>query len=152
MMKTALPLIVAFLLFTVVPAGADDTPPADARPLSQVIHAIEARNLGTITEVEFDDDVWEFELYQGDTKIKLDVDPRTAEIVRRKTKSSAHDTLPPQDAKPLSEIVKSLEDQQLGTLTEVEFDAPHWEVKLRKDGKKMKLRIDPRTGEPAGRR
>jgi uncharacterized membrane protein YkoI len=55
--------------------------------------------------------------------------------------------LPPDDARPLAEIIKSVEDQKLGTVTEVDYDDGFWEVEVRKDGTKTKLDIDPRTGE-----
>jgi hypothetical protein len=31
--------------------------------------------------------------------------------------------------------------------TEIEFDDGSWEVEVRKDGKKLKLDIDPKTGK-----
>jgi uncharacterized membrane protein YkoI len=55
--------------------------------------------------------------------------------------------LPPHDARPLAEIIKSVEDQKLGTVTEVDYDDGFWEVEVRKGGTKTKLDIDPRTGE-----
>ena len=54
---------------------SDETPPANAKPLSEIIKAIEDRGYKTITEVEFEDGVWKVEARQPDGKevhIKVD--------------------------------------------------------------------------------
>jgi hypothetical protein len=58
---------------------------------------------------------------------------------------------PPSNAKPLSEIIKSLEDS--GNVTyfdEVEWDDDgYWEVQYyRPDGSKVEIKVDPVSGEP----
>jgi len=59
----------------------DERPPLDAKKLSEVIQAVEARGLGAITEIEFDDGVWKIELHGADgTEINLKVDPMSGEI------------------------------------------------------------------------
>ncbi|MCC5795855.1 MAG: PepSY domain-containing protein [Methylophaga sp.] len=62
---------------------ADDTseilPPADAMSLSAIIESVEARDLGTITEAELDDGVWEIEIRGLGIKTKLKIDPMTGE-------------------------------------------------------------------------
>ena len=60
---------------------SDELPPANAKPLSQIIKAVEDKGLKTITEVDFDDGVWKIEAHQTDGKeITLKVDPVTGEI------------------------------------------------------------------------
>lgn len=62
------------------------------------------------------------------------------------------DELPPPDGKPLSTILKSVEDKQLGSIVEAEFDDGLWEVKVCNSGTCQKLYIAPRTGEEVRRR
>jgi hypothetical protein len=76
--------IVAFACFSNVALAdwfSDELPPANAKPLSEIIKAIEDKGLKTITEVEFDDGVWKIEAHQIDGKeITLKVDPITGDV------------------------------------------------------------------------
>jgi len=61
----------------------DETPPANAKPLSTIIKTIEDRGFGTITEVEFEDGKWEVEVHQaGGKETEIHVDPVTGQISR----------------------------------------------------------------------
>ena len=55
--------------------------------------------------------------------------------------------MPPNDAKPLSEIVRTLEEQGYSPFVDIEFEDGQWEVKAYKEGVKRKLKIDPVSGE-----
>ena len=59
---------------------------------------------------------------------------------------------PSPGSKPLSAILKSVEEQRLGVITEAEFDDGLWEVKICDVGACQKLYIDPRSGEEKRRR
>jgi hypothetical protein len=61
---------------------SDEMPPVNAMPLSTIIKSVEARGLGIITEVEFDDGFWEVELRKDGRKSDLTIDPRTGETRR----------------------------------------------------------------------
>lgn len=68
--------------------------------------------------------------------IALSVAPAMAQVAR-----------PPADAKPLSEIVKILEDAGF-TPYDVEFKAGRWHVDaMNKEGQRRDLRVHPATGE-----
>ena len=54
---------------------------------------------------------------------------------------------PPADAKPLSEIIKSLEDAGFSPIVEVDFRAGRWHVEAFQEGQKRDLRVHPVTGE-----
>jgi hypothetical protein len=57
---------------------------------------------------------------------------------------------PPADAKPLSEIISSLEAQDgFGHIEDVEWDsAGYWEIEYRRtDGSKIEVDVDPVSGE-----
>lgn len=58
---------------------------------------------------------------------------------------------PPPNAKPLSEIIQYIEARgDVRYFDEIEWDRDgYWEIEyIRMDGKKVKLRIDPVTGQP----
>jgi hypothetical protein len=55
---------------------------------------------------------------------------------------------PPANAKPLSEIVKSLEDQGYKDVKRIKFDDNAWLVDVRQPGgKEIDLRINPVSGQ-----
>ncbi|MDY0111271.1 MAG: PepSY domain-containing protein [Candidatus Krumholzibacteria bacterium] len=60
----------------------DETPPANAKPISVIVQSVEALGLGVITEVEFDDGFWEIDIHKDRRKTKLIVDPITGETKR----------------------------------------------------------------------
>jgi hypothetical protein len=58
---------------------------------------------------------------------------------------------PPSNAKPLSEIIKALEDSgNVAYFDEIEWDDDGaWEIEYyRPDGSKVEVKIDPVSGEP----
>ena len=54
---------------------------------------------------------------------------------------------PPEGAKPLSEVIKSLEDQGYKPITDVELDDGKWEIEAYTKAGKRELKVDPVTGE-----
>lgn len=58
----------------------DETPPANAKPLSSIIKIVEDHGYKTITEVEFEDGKWEIEVHQGGKEIELHVDAVSGQI------------------------------------------------------------------------
>ena len=64
-------------------ASFDRLPPADAKPLSAIVGALEQRNLGNIVEIDFDDRVWEIDvLPEEGRRLELYVDPVSGAITR----------------------------------------------------------------------
>ncbi|MEA2814748.1 MAG: hypothetical protein QOI93_2445 [Rhodospirillaceae bacterium] len=60
---------------------SDESPPANAKPLSEIIKSVEDKGYKTITELEFDDGVWKVEVHQPDGKeIHIKVDPVSGAI------------------------------------------------------------------------
>jgi hypothetical protein len=57
------------------------------------------------------------------------------------------DEIPPATAKPLSEIVESLEAEGHTVITDIDFDDWVWVVRTYKAGLEFELRVDPVTGE-----
>lgn len=60
---------------------SDEIPPANAKPLSQIIKIVEDRGYKAITEVEFEDGKWEVELHpKGGKETEIHVDPVSGTI------------------------------------------------------------------------
>ena len=57
------------------------------------------------------------------------------------------DEIPPTTAKPLSEIIRSLEDEGHTVITDVDFDDWVWVVRSYRAGFEFEIRVDPVTGE-----
>jgi uncharacterized membrane protein YkoI len=58
------------------------------------------------------------------------------------------DEAPPANAKPLSAIIKSVEDRHYGTITEVEFEDGKWEIEVHQaGGKEMEVHVDAISGQ-----
>ncbi len=58
------------------------------------------------------------------------------------------DERPPAGAKPLSDIIRMVEDQNLGAITEVEFEDGVWKIEVHKpEGGELDLRVDPMSGQ-----
>ena len=62
-------------------AFAGEKPPANAKPLSQVIKMLEDKGYNPIVDVEIDNAVWEIEAYKNAQKRELKVDPVKATII-----------------------------------------------------------------------
>ncbi|HWF63363.1 MAG TPA: PepSY domain-containing protein [Rhizomicrobium sp.] len=57
------------------------------------------------------------------------------------------DEAPPANARPLSAIIKSVEDQGYKTITEVEFEDGKWEIEVHQaNGKETEIHVDPVSG------
>jgi peptidase YpeB-like protein len=60
---------------------SDESPPANAKPLSEIIKAVEDKGYKTITDVEFDDGAWKIEVRQPDSnEVHIKVDPVSGTI------------------------------------------------------------------------
>ena len=87
MHKARLALLLPFAALPLV-AGAhwfrDEEPPANARPLSEIIKTVETQaGEGRITEVEFDDGRWDIEVHRpGGKEDHIAVDAMTGQIVK----------------------------------------------------------------------
>ena len=58
-----------------------EIPPEGSIPLSEIIASFEIEGHTFITEVEFEDGVWEIEFVSGDEKYELEIDPMTGEAL-----------------------------------------------------------------------
>jgi hypothetical protein len=84
-MYQGLAIVVCALAASTLVARADwfrdETPPANAKPLSAIIKTVEDHGYKVITEVEFEDGKWEIEVHQaGGKEIELHVDAISGQI------------------------------------------------------------------------
>ncbi|ABA58364.1 PepSY domain-containing protein [Nitrosococcus oceani] len=70
------------ILPTMVLAG--DKPPKDSKPLSEIVKSLEEQGFKQISEIEFDDDKWEVDVYKDNQKLELEVDPSSGKILSNK--------------------------------------------------------------------
>jgi hypothetical protein len=58
------------------------------------------------------------------------------------------DEQPPPNAKPLSTVIKSLEDHGMKTITEASFDDGKWKIEVHQGGgKETTVRVDAMSGQ-----
>lgn len=121
--------------------------------LSTLLKSIEDKKLGTIVEVELDDNSWEIKICNAICE-KVYLDTATGkELFRKKIKPQK---LPPANSIPLSTIVGNVERKgQFETVTEIELERNNWQVEyqiiLRQGPRKVKINIDALTGEELDR-
>ncbi len=142
---TRLPPILAAGLLAIAmgPAHAQSVD----RPLSEILQQAESR--GTISMVERERGYWE--IVSCDNRGRCTEhrhDPATGHELRSRARAVKAETLPPPDAQPLSAIVASLEERNLGNITEIDFDDGEWEIDVRTGSGRSKrdrieLHVDP---------
>lgn len=124
-----------------------DVPPESALPISEIVAILEDRESGVLTQIEFDDRVWEAQLNVGPASgVRIEIDPSDGSEIRRHDDERAEQ--PPANAMALSEILNDLENQDFGLIYDVEFDDGYWEIEAKREGTDVKIKIDPVTGEP----
>lgn len=117
------------------------------RPLSQILQQAESR--GTISMVERERGYWEIVSCNARGECsEHHHDPATGRELRHLARAVKADAMPPPDAQPLSAIVASLEERNLGKITDIEFDDGEWEIDVRSGSGRSKrdqieLHVDP---------
>ena len=129
-------------------AWAAEVPPADAQPLSQILDAVEKNHPGVIVSADFDERRWEVVSCSADGRScrELRIDPRTAKTLRD-SRDMNFDIRPPAGGKTAAQIARAIEERKLGTISEIEFDDPVWEVTVHGSGVRAKLYVDPASGD-----
>ena len=139
-------IISALLGFTLNSIARTGEAPANAGvALSALLEKVESENIGVVIEAEHENGKWEVESCKTDGCTDIEFDAKTgAELSRKSEKSD--DALPPEGAKPLSEVVKTFELHNY-PISEIEFEDGSWEVYWMKDGRKVKSNLDPMTAK-----
>jgi hypothetical protein len=62
---------------------SEETPPANAKPLSQIVKSLEDQGYKDVERIKFDDNAWVIDLRQpGGKEIDLRIDPVSAQIIK----------------------------------------------------------------------
>jgi uncharacterized membrane protein YkoI len=138
---------VSLLLGTLValPAASGEQPPEGSKTLQEIISGAERSGYGPITEVSFDDGVWEVEAYKGDTAFEVTLDATSGEVVSEHRDDG--DTRPPAGSMSLSKIVDALTDAGYQNLNDLSFERKSWEVEATRGNQKRELRVDAKNGK-----
>ena len=129
---------------TSVGLGAD-VPPTTAKRLSEVLIALDAGGLKSVTEVSFDDGDWEVEGMREGKSVELHVDPLTSKVLSERA-DEIHASLP-NDGMSLSAICKQIEAAGYGPITDADLEPAGWEIETLRNGTERQLMIDSRTGK-----
>ena len=144
-MKALIGLSLLFGSMAVLPlASADERPPADGTRLVDVLEILDDKGFGPVTEISFDDGVWEAEAYKGDTAFEVSVDPRNGEIISEHRDDG--DPQPPTDSMPLAKVIAALEKAGYANVNDISFERRSWEVEATRDDQKRELRVDAQDG------
>ena len=87
-MRTAFVLPLAVLLAMVSLSAcarrfSDETPPGNAKPLSEIIKSLEDQGYKGIGRIKFDENAWVIEVHQaGGKEVELLVNPVSGQIVK----------------------------------------------------------------------
>lgn len=133
------------------PAAAITAAPGDAAknkeplPMASVVAQLEQEGYSPFTELSMDDGAWEVEAYKGDVPYELRVDVRTGEILSEHRDDS--EPRPPQDAKPLSEVLRLLTKAGYENIDDVSFERRYWEFEVYRQDGEHEIHVDPLTGE-----
>jgi len=118
--------------------------PSGAMSLSAVLKTVEIAGYGPVVEVEFEKDHWEVKAYRNGQLLQLKVGLLAGEMLPNS---------PPSFDKPLSLIVKGLEDQGYGPILDIELGAggseggTAWEIEAYKGGSEVNVTVDPASGK-----
>ena len=62
---------------------SEETPPANAKPLSEIIKSLEDQGYKNIGRIKFDENAWVIEVHQaGGKEVELLVNPMSGQIVK----------------------------------------------------------------------
>jgi uncharacterized membrane protein YkoI len=125
-------------------ANADERPPADGMPLLEILSTLEDKGYGPVTEISFDDGVWEAEAYKDDLAFEVSIDPATGEVVSEHRDDG--DPRPPAKSVELVKIIQALEKAGYENLNDISFERKSWEVEATRDNQKRELRVDASNG------
>jgi len=119
------------------------TLPSGAIPLSAVLQSVENTGYTPVVEVEFEKDHWKIKAYRGGQLLQLKVDVFKGAVLPNP---------PPTLQRPLSAVIKALEDQGYGPILDVEpaegnEGGAAWDVEAYKGKSEVKVSVDPSSGK-----
>lgn len=113
--------------------------PSGAMKLSGVLKSLETAGFAPVVEVEFEKDHWKVKAYSKGQLLQLRTDLMTGAVIPDP---------PPKPDKPLSDIVKDLEEQGYGPILDIERgesgseSGAAWDVEAYKGKSEVKVKVD----------
>lgn len=132
-------ILIGFLSLGMQSVFADEIP-ANAMPLSKILENLQSKGYTVFREIEFQNGLYVTKAFnsQGEN-LKIRINPQTGEIVEPKAKATTLSLL---------DITKKLENAGYHSIAKIGFDRGEYEaIALDKEGKKVDLDIDGKTGE-----
>ena len=111
-----------------------ESTPACGTTLLEVLEILDDKGYGPVTELSFDDGVWEAETYKGDAAFEVSIDPGNGEIISEHRDDG--DPKPPTDAMPLAKVIAVLEKAGYADLNDISFERKSWEVEATRESQK----------------
>lgn len=145
MKSFALATAVATTPLAALTAAPGDEAKKEPLPMIKVVELLEKGGYGPFTELSMDDGAWEVEVYKGDVPYELRVDPKSGEVLSEHRDDS--EPRPPQDAKPLSEILKLLAKAGFENVDDISFERRYWELEVQRQDGEHEIHVDPKSGE-----
>lgn len=127
-----------------LPLALADRPPADAKPMVEIVEQLEKQGYGPFSEISFDNGNWEVEVYKQDAPYELAVDGRSGKVLSEHRDDA--ESRPPRDAQPLSQILRQLLAAGCTNISELSFERRYWEVECYRADGKHEMHIHPTTG------
>jgi hypothetical protein len=112
--------------------------------LSEVLAAAEQRGVTDISDVSFDDGVWEIEGYRDGKAVEVHLHPHFLSVL------AEHPEEPqsrPYRSLRASEIAKKLEEAGYGQISELEWEQTHWVAEVMTPRGEQELPIAADTGK-----
>jgi uncharacterized membrane protein YkoI len=128
-----------------ITAAPGDAPVKGPLPITAVVERLEKDGYSPFTELSMDDGAWEVEVYKDDVPYELTVDPGSGKILSEHRDDS--EPRPPQDAKPLSEILQLLVKAGYDDVDDASFERRYWEFEVYRQDGEHEIHVDPTTGE-----
>lgn len=120
-------------------------PPADAKPIVEIVEQLEAQGYGPFVEISFDDGHWDVEVCKENLQYELAVDARTGKVFAEHRDDA--DPRPPKDALKLSRILRKLSNSGYANFKDVSFERRAWEIECVRKDTKREIHVDPATGQ-----
>lgn len=114
------------LALTAFVAWGDEIPPRSAMPLSAVLKSLTDAGYDDVTEVSFDDGLWEVEALRRGESLGLRIHPDSGKVLREYS-DEPHPELSSK-LQPLSSIIRRLEKAGFTPIKKVEYESGVWEV------------------------
>lgn len=116
---------------------------ADVKSVVEIVQHLEQQGYGPFCQLDFDNGIWEVEVYRDNTAYELAVDGHDGKILSEHRDDA--EPRPPGDALPLSQVLRTLIKAGYTDINEVSFERRYWEVEAFINDGKHEIHVHPTT-------